>query len=508
MNKVPDYTTYTLDELEDVYHAVDRNKYPDNFKAIVKEIEKRKDGKALETNTDAETGGNESETENLPVNIQDLQALLVDCATIYKSARSAYEEGDLQKARQLFKALIENYPDSHEAQYASGYIIKINRELNPDIDEAQYTSGYINKIGHGLKDGRVQDMKLEFNGSAKEYFRIWIVNLCLTLLTAGIFSAWAKVRKKRYFYSHLTLDGTPFQYLAQPIPILKGRVIAAVLFMLYYATSNFFTALFPYVLGAGLVIAPWVIVQSAAFNARYSAYRNMTFRFDGTYKEALKVISVWGIVPAIVIGTIFDWWGKAMIAGILYGLLAILFPWWIRNLRHFIVTKTSYGGHSGQFGATGGEFFGVYFVSGLIIAGLAFVTGIFTMDISIVIENKTFTPFLFAIPVYAGYIFGFAYVQANLTNATWNKIRLGPVRFFCTLKSFDLAKLYLSNAVGIIVSAGLLIPWAVIRTYRYRVDHTQVLNVDELTKFRGSETDRVQAAGAELSEFFDMDLSL
>ena len=55
MNKVPDYTTYTLDELEDVYYAVDRNKYPDNFRAIVKEIEKRKAEKSLDTKKDAKT---------------------------------------------------------------------------------------------------------------------------------------------------------------------------------------------------------------------------------------------------------------------------------------------------------------------------------------------------------------------------------------------------------------------------------------------------------------------
>ena len=40
-------------------------------------------------------------------------------------------------------------------------------------------------------------LPLAFHGSARDYFRIWIVNLCLTLLTLGIFSAWAKVRKKR-----------------------------------------------------------------------------------------------------------------------------------------------------------------------------------------------------------------------------------------------------------------------------------------------------------------------
>lgn len=60
------------------------------------------------------------------------------------------------------------------------------------------------------------------------------MNLCLTLVTFGIFSAWAKVRKKRYIYSHTTLGGTPFQYLARPIPILKGRLIAAAGFGVYF----------------------------------------------------------------------------------------------------------------------------------------------------------------------------------------------------------------------------------------------------------------------------------
>jgi uncharacterized membrane protein YjgN (DUF898 family) len=110
--------------------------------------------------------------------------------------------------------------------------------------------------------------------------------------------------------------------------------------------------------------------------------------------------------------------------------------------------------------------------------------------------------------MYAGYVLAFAYVQANLTNTLWNQIDLGPVRFLSTLKSCDLAKLYLTNALGIIASVGLLIPWAVIRTLRYRADHTKVVREAELTEFRGSEAETVQAAGAELGELFDMDLSL
>jgi uncharacterized membrane protein YjgN (DUF898 family) len=460
MKDIPDYSKYTLNELKDVYNAVDRKKHPDNYQAIVNEIEKRK----------------------------------TDCASLYTEARSGYEEGsDLQKAGQLFQKLIEEYPDTPQAEQASRYIDNIIDKLKKDSEGAP---------------AKQQDMKLEFSGSAREYFRIWIVNLCLTLLTIGIFSAWAKVRKKRYFYSHLTLDETPFQYLAQPIPILKGRVIAAILFLLYYLSSHVFTAFFPYVIGAGLILAPWVIVRSVAFNARYSAYRNMTFSFEGNYVKALKVISAWGLIPAIAVGTIFNWGGKYWVAGILFALFGFHFPWWIRRLKNFIVTKTSYGGQFGQFGATGGDFFVIYLLAGFITFGFVLITGITAAVSSSVIKGRPYIAFVLMMPIYAGYVFAYAYVQANITNTVWNRIRLGPVRFNCTLKSFDLVKLYLTNAIGIIASVGLLIPWAVIRTFRYRADHTQVINTAELKEFQGSETVTVQAAGAELGEFFDMDLSL
>lgn len=354
--------------------------------------------------------------------------------------------------------------------------------------------------------GQQQVMKLEFSGSAKEYFRIWIVNLCLTLITFGVFSAWAKVRKKRYFYSNLTLDGTPFQYLARPITILKGRIVAAILFLLYYSSTHIFTTMIPYVLGAGLIIAPWFIVRSVAFNCRYSAYRNMTFCFKGSYKEAFKIIYSWGIIPVITIGTIFNWWGQYWIIGIVYVAFCILFPWWLRRLKNFIVTKTSYGGNLGQFRATGKDFFKIYLVSVLI----AIVFGAITTFIVIGLIGTEWTPANIAIllPIYSGYVYAYAYVQAKITNTVWNKISLGPLRFHCTLSSFDMVILYLTNAIGIIVSAGLLIPWAIIRTYKYRIDNTHVFKMAELNEFRASETENVQAAGAEMTEFFDMDLSI
>src|ERR1043166_320431 len=72
--------------------------------------------------------------------------------------------------------------------------------------------------------------RFEFRGSGGEFFRFWIVNIALSLVTLGIYSAWAKVRTRRYFYGNTFVAGHSFDYHASPVRILIGRIIALVLF--------------------------------------------------------------------------------------------------------------------------------------------------------------------------------------------------------------------------------------------------------------------------------------
>jgi hypothetical protein len=64
--------------------------------------------------------------------------------------------------------------------------------------------------------------RFDFTGRSDEYFRIWVVSLFLSVVTLGIYSAWGKVRKKRYLYSHTELDGTGFEFRAAPLAIPQG----------------------------------------------------------------------------------------------------------------------------------------------------------------------------------------------------------------------------------------------------------------------------------------------
>ncbi|HEX8961858.1 MAG TPA: YjgN family protein [Rhodocyclaceae bacterium] len=365
------------------------------------------------------------------------------------------------------------------------------------------------------RPGQPTELKLRFDGTASEYFRIWVVNLCLTLATLGIFSAWAKVRKKRYFYSHTVLDGTPFQYLGQPLPILKGRLVAVVLFAIYYAASHFFTSLLPVVIAAGLVIAPWAIARSAAFTARYSAYRNMTFSFTGDYRGTLRATYWLGLIPIIATGIAFQTsevvagGTAAIVFGIAFAVFGILFPWWLARFKKFLMSSTAFGGVSADMNITGGQLWSIYFRGGLLIAAGGVVVG----GTGAVLVGVSHMPSYLAgalglASFYVGYVLGYAYIKAASTNLVWSNTTLGPLRFVSTLRGRGLAWLYLSNAIAIVASLALLTPWAVVRTLKYRADHMQVVLDGELTAFSGSDTSSVQAAGAEVSEVFDLDLSL
>lgn len=140
-----------------------------------------------------------------------------------------------------------------------------------------------------------------FNGKTSEYFGIWIVNLLLTILTLGIYSAWAKVRRKKYFYNNTFIDNVGFDYHAKPIAILKGRIIAFVFFMAYAFGGD----ISPFIPFAAILIffiaLPWLVVRSATFNARNTSHRGLRFDFVGKLGGAFRVFFVLPIVTILTL---------------------------------------------------------------------------------------------------------------------------------------------------------------------------------------------------------------
>ena len=128
-----------------------------------------------------------------------------------------------------------------------------------------------------------------FQGKASEYFGIWIVNLLLSLVTFGIYSAWAKVRRKKYFYNNTLIDNVGFDYHANPTAILKGRLIAFILFALYVYGKGSSPILAGILVLLFFLFLPWLVVRGSIFNSRNTSHRGLRFDFVGTVNKAARV---------------------------------------------------------------------------------------------------------------------------------------------------------------------------------------------------------------------------
>ena len=335
---------------------------------------------------------------------------------------------------------------------------------------------------------------LIFTGSAREYFGIWIVNVCLTILTLGIYSAWAKVRKKQYFYKNTMLFGAPFEYLAEPVKILKGRLIVAALFAVYVIMTTVAPAtdlVFPFVF---LALLPWVFVRSVTFRMRNSAYRNIRFTFDATYRDAAAVF-VW---MALGVGATFG----------------LMYPSFAHHRVELTVNHSGYGRERFSFGAPIGAFYRMYCRAVLLAIGLGGVAFMALFGFGVAggafdSDNPPgwiifFTLLLFGLV----YLCVSSYLKTATTNVMWSNTSLGDNRFVSVLETSQVLWLYLSNALAIIASFGLLIPWATVRVIRYRLDNIEVWSVGRADDFIADAQPDVSAAGEEVGEFLDFDFGL
>ncbi|HEY7638285.1 MAG TPA: YjgN family protein [Steroidobacteraceae bacterium] len=330
-----------------------------------------------------------------------------------------------------------------------------------------------------------------FSATGAEYFRIWIVNLLLTIVTLGIYSAWAKVRRLRYFYGSTTLAGASFEYHGRPLAILKGRLIAAALVIPYFVVGVLFPPWDLLFVPAFLIALPFLVVKSRLFSMRMTSWRNIRFDFDGTYGGAAKV-----------------YFGFLLLTIVTFGLAA---PYWTFARQRFLISHTRLGTTQFEFSGSAGEYY-----TAIILGGLAIVGGVVGATFLSILVPETAPIFgkfdlrsLFVLPlVGVAYMFGFAVMNAGIGNAAFGNTHIGPHRLRCDLRTARLFWLYLSGAVAAVFTLGLLIPWAKVRLVRYQLDSLQLNVSRDLEQFVATEQSQVAATGQEIGDLLDVDFGL
>lgn len=338
-----------------------------------------------------------------------------------------------------------------------------------------------------------------FTGSALEYFSIWIVNVALTVITLGLYSPWAKVRRERYLTSHTELAGTQFEYTAAPWKIFKGRVLLLVA-LTGIAIAKAVPALWALIVLPLLVLGwPWILVSALRFRARYTSYRNLPFHFAGTAGDAFMrcVLPKWLTVMTL--------W--------------LLAPWAQRVAKSYAINNLHYGVAAFRSPVTTEQLYRVYAVGALI-----FLIGAGFMGIGVVIVGLDRLAIQYGemsrlnnVPgaLFGGLIsaVGFGaiatvpgYIRLGVARYVWDGATLGDCTVSWTPSVGRYLLIAVSNSLARAISLGLATPWCVIRTRRFLVDGLILVGPADLDDFVGQRREEVRSLGDQAAEAYDLDI--
>lgn len=360
----------------------------------------------------------------------------------------------------------------------------------------------------------------EFTGSGSEYFGIWIVNVLLTILTIGIYSAWAKVRRLRYFYNNTRFAGSSFDFHGSPIAILKGRVIAVALIALIKVPYVGLAMLLVY-----LCALPWLLYRSMRFHLANTSYRNVRFAFlgdaSGAYKAFLLPLGV-VLAAGVVSGVIAVLVSRGL--GLVLGSITLLAfygigPYLQYRMRRYVTDGARAGTSAFGLHIGAGQYYAVYAVAlGFIIAlgvigSLVFALTIGTSVATIAMGGAklgTGMMILLAVLVPIFYLAMLAIgplIVAMLQNTVWSGTSLADQRFYSALAVPNYMLVWVGVTLLTIITLGLYRPFAVVKLAKLRIESiTWTGSADDMIAVLREGNQR--AVGSEVADLMDVDISL
>lgn len=383
-------------------------------------------------------------------------------------------------------------------------------ELNPSRDTAHqvFERAFDNKPDDWSTANTwgKQPIRLSFSGRGRDYLSLWLTNWILTIVTLGIYSAWAKVRRLQYTHQNTQLGGYAFNFHGEPKSILVGRLIAIGL-LVAASLGDFFSefallvsvsSLFSLLLSAAY---PWFIRSSMRFYARNSSYRNVRFKFKGGTGELYRIYIFGGFLTLITLG--------------------LAFPYLAYRLRRYHVENNYWGNNKLDFNATKRSFFGIYLLHFVItllvyavITALAFKFGQpYFKELSTstnTMRNPSTEAIIFVFLVlfvfFVLYKISTAITQDMIYKLSWNHTSIAKSQFSCDLSVFSLYLIRLGCFVLSLLTLGFFTPFAQMIILKKRIESLSFTPAHDFD-LNQAHLDIDTTRSAEVAEMMDFDIA-
>lgn len=388
-------------------------------------------------------------------------------------------------------------------------------------------------------DNNKLDHTMSFTGRGGEFFGIWIVNILLSVITLGIYSAWAKVRTNQYFYGNTILDGDSFEYHAKPMQILKGRLVAMVCVLLWAVANSFFPVFSMVLLLAFIAALPFLSWSNARFDSAMTSFRNVRFSFVGTLGKAYSTILGRSLVIMLAIFAVFAVIGfavqtSAIVAGIviLASIPGVLYlqAWAMSGIASYFANGYRYGEHDFSAQISSGYYFKTYLLAAvlwLVASVLSIVAialflgaGAFMAALSegqAGMADIIASPAVIGIGIAAYAVLLFlgvaisAFISVRIRNHVFSQLMLDgepELKFDSKMTVMSYVGLVVTNFILQAITLGIARPWAMVRTAKYVASVTSVHGDLSRLVAQDQDSNVKSAVSDEVAQAFDVNLGI
>jgi len=399
--------------------------------------------------------------------------------------------------------------------------------------ETNTQASWTPEAGPDATAARERPLEIRFTGSGSEYFRIWVVNLLLSIVTLSLYRPWAKLRRLRYFYANTMIDGHALDFHGNPWKMLRGYLLVGAMLVCYSVAGRFSPTAALVALLILAVLWPALLRASMQFRLANTSWRGLRFRFSGNLGGAYAALLPM-FVPALALAVMGlgvtdrqhppSWYLKDFGLVMLATVLVMPLVWW--NFKRYQHDHFGLGQWHTKLTTGAGSVYllclkviGVTLLSFLVVfialsvgGGVLWVTAWGGRSPEWA-HNKALVS---ALTLFLGLVFYFfalmvpmPYATSRAQNLIWSHTRSDAVSFRSNLAFGALLKLTLKNWLLMVVTLGLYYPFATAASYRLRVESITPQLSGDLDQLQAQAAGGVSdASGDAAGDLFGIDIGL
>lgn len=368
----------------------------------------------------------------------------------------------------------------------------------------------------------------EFSGSGGEYFRVWIVNVLLTIVTLGLYTPLARRRTAQYFYGHTMVAGSPLEFTAQTKRMLVGFLMFVGLYVAFKIAEQTgqHTVVAVMTIGAA-VLAPYFWGSAMRFRFNATRWRGVRLQFAAGWGEVYA--ASWPVFVLALCWAVASFFMETLVGkgsgrhvgaafGVVLGTLFLSVLCVIRleyNYKSLMVARGRIGGQPGRWKPEFGDFVRIWFatvavfVAALLVVVLALAVTVGGSIVMLKNGKPGFMQVLVFIAIgFAALFLAFlasaparAYREARMFQLVWNNIGVSKVaRFKSDLRPWRYVGLRVKNVFLTLLTFGFYRPFARVSEYRMKSESVTLHVKGGLDQLAGQLAREEQAVGDAIAD--------